>query len=467
MRQSNEDSLWRAVLAGQAAEVKAILASLDRRRNRKVIDQALWYAVLHRNAAVVEALLAAGGNADSVNVTGTLLMNAAWDGHLDVVQALVEGGAAVDRRSEGRTALEAALETNQVEVANYLRKRGANWAGPTLLHACQHGDLERIKEAIAAGAKIDRRYGAFKETPLMRAAGNGQVHVVNYLLQKGANANTRLEGKTALWNAVATGKSVEVIDALVEAGGNVNDQRDGCTVLMTAAQFGSLPVVKRLVELGADVTAIDSTTERGVLDYAREGTTKDVISYLSGVGARSARDPARDVARAIAREFGGRPMSGAHGFFLNSTLAGFRCQFHHIGGSRGSAEVSDLEYLDAEFRAAENGELIVGRKPDRRRGSFRRLEAAEEILGVPVYRSIAHGSISADAALRFCSRHRRAFRRVHLSGDEEIWVGASFIQFTWAESEFRRLRARLSAFGVLAREIARQCRPESTHWATD
>jgi ankyrin repeat protein len=350
MKQDNEESLWKAVLGGQVTEVKAILASLDRKRNRKVIDQALWYAVLHRNAAVVEALLAAGGNADSVNLTGTLLMNAAWEGHLDIVQALVAGGAAVDRKFEGTTALEAALETNQVEVANFLRKRGANWAAPTLLHACQDGDLERIKEAIAAGAKIHRRYGVFKETPLMRAAGNGQVRVVKYLLQQGAKANTHVDGKTALWNA-AVGRSVGVIDALVEAGANVNEECNSCTVLMMAARFGCLPVVKRLVELGADVTAIDRKTEQGVLDYARDGKNKDVISYLRTVSATSARDPAHEFARAIAGEFGGRPISGGHGFLLNSTLSGFKCQFHHIGRSRGSVEISDLEFVDVEFRS--------------------------------------------------------------------------------------------------------------------
>jgi ankyrin repeat protein len=461
MKQVNEDSLWKAVLDGKAARVKAIIGLLDRRRDKQLIDQALWYAVLHGNAAVVKALLAAGGDADSVNSTGTLLMNAAWDGHLDVVQALVAGGAAVDRKSEGRTALEAALETNHVEVANYLRKVGANWASPTLLHACQHGDLERMKEAIAAGAKIDRRYGDFKETPLMRASGNGQVHVVKYLLLHGAKANTRVDGKTALWNAAATGRSVEVIDALIEAGAKVNDPCDGCTVLMTAAQFGCLPVVKRLVELGADVTAIDRKTERGVMDYARDGKNRDVISYLRAVSATSARDPAREVARALAREFGGRPISGCHGFVLNSRLSGFKCEFHHIGRSSGSVEISDLEYIDTEFGDAENAELIIGQRPEVRRGRFRKLNAAEQILGISVYRSVAQGTISADSASKFCSRHRRAFRRLSLSAAEELWLGASFIQYTWAESEFRRILARLRAFGALVRGIARPSRPES------
>jgi hypothetical protein len=301
----------------------------------------------------------------------------------------------------------------------------------------------------------------------MRATGNGQVQVVKYLLQQGAKANTRVDGKTALWNAAASGRSVEVIDALVEAGASVNEECNSCTVLMMAARFGCLPVAKQLVELGADVAAIDRKTEQGVLDYARDGKNKDVISYLRTLSATSARDPAREFARAIALEFGGRPISGGHGFLLNSTLSGFKCQFHHIGRSRGSVEISDLEFVDVEFRAAENAELIVGRKPDRRRGRFSKLIVAEEILGVPVYRSVAHGSISADAALRFCSRHRRAFGRLPLSGDEEIWVGASFIQFTWAESEFRRLRARLSAFGAFVRKIARQGRPETPHRATD
>jgi hypothetical protein len=270
-----------------------------------------------------------------------------------------------------------------------------------------------------------------------------------------------VQGRTALWHAAATGRSGEVIDALVEAGGDVNEQCDGVTPLMAAATFAPLPVVRRLVELGADIAAIDGTGVDGVLDYARKGKKRDVIAYLSKLGTKSARGPARDLAHAIAHEFGGRPKPVFDGFFIESSLSGFRCQFR-VSRPRCSVEISNLEYVDVEFCRAENAELIIGAKPGRRRGSFRNVKEAEESLGVPVYRSAGDGAIRAGSAFQFCSRHRGAFRRLlPLSAAEEIWIGASFMQFTWADSEFRRLRVRLRALGALVREVARPGRPES------
>src|SRR6185503_5318341 len=95
------------------------------------------------------------------------------------------------------------------------------------------------------------------DTPLMTAASCGHVSLVRLLLQRGAKANARVQGKTALFDAVSQGQRVEVVNALVEAGANIHANWCGETVLMAAAGGGCLPIVKRLVELGADVQARD------------------------------------------------------------------------------------------------------------------------------------------------------------------------------------------------------------------
>lgn len=460
-----EDSLWKAAFNGNAAKVRTLVRKFEPSKNRELFRDVLMCAVQKGHAAAVKELLAAGANPDQTDGTSTLLMNAAWGGHLDVVRALIEGGATVDRRFEGRTALEAALENNQVEAASLLKKRGARWEMPTLMHACQMGDLDRVKEAVAAGANIHRSFGPIKETPLMRAAGSGQAQVVLFLLQQGAHPGGQANGRTAIWHA-ATGGSSEVIDALVEAGADVNEHDDGCTVLMAAAEFSSLPVVKRLIELGADATAIDGTGVQTALDYARKRKNAKVVAYLTRVGATSAREPVHGVARAIAREFGGKPVSAFDGYLIKSRLTGFKCEFR-IRRSKGSVEVPNLEFFDPRIREAGNAELIIGRKPrawydklrGRWRGKLQIIKAIEERLGLPAYRSIGDGAISADAAFQFVSRHRQALKQLPLSALEELWFGATFAQFTWIASEFPQLPVRLRKFGALVQEVARQKRP--------
>jgi len=456
-----EDSLWKAAFDGNTAKVKTLVRRFEPSKNRELFRDVLLCAVQQGHAPVVKVLLAAGANVEQVVCGSSMLQYAAWQGHLNVVRVLVAGGAVVDRKVEGRTAFEAALENDHLEVADCLKKEGADWVMLTLLYACRRGDLTAVKKAIAAGARVDRSYGAFKETPLIQAAGNGRIEVVKFLLKQGANPRIRVEGRTALWHAAASGRSGDVIDALVEAGGDINEQCDGVTPLMAAATFAPLPVVRRLVELGADIAAIDGTGVDGVLDYARKGKKPDVIAYLSKLGTKSARGPARDLAYAIAHEFGGRPKPVFDGFFIDSSLSGFSCQFR-ISHPQCSVEISNLEVTDKNFRLGESAWLIIGLKPERRRGPSREVTKARKITGAPVYRSTDLGSIPDDAVLRFCKQHRRALERLRLSEADELWIGDTYVQLTWTQSGELRPWDRLKALGALVREIARQGRPEST-----
>src|SRR5687768_5384018 len=73
--------------------------------------------------------------------------------------------------------------------------------------AIEDGDLDAIKALIEEeGAKVDTpiEYTSSAITPLMKAAWDGDLPIVEYLISKGANVNARdTESKgTALMNAV-------------------------------------------------------------------------------------------------------------------------------------------------------------------------------------------------------------------------------------------------------------------------
>jgi hypothetical protein len=255
-----------------------------------------------------------------------------------------------------------------------------------------------------------------EETPLMAAAGHGQLQIVRYLLERTKRTSPG-EINSALWVAAAS-HNPEVIDAFVAAGANVNHaNHTGCTVLMIAAEAGDISVLKRLVDLGADVNVIDHASQ-SVLDYACKRRGLEASSYLRKLGAASARDLARDFARKIARVFGGRPLSGNFGYTLKSRLSGFKCLFR-IAHAGGSVEIADLDFTQLALRTADNAELILGPEPDKRRGKFRVIKAAEQILSVPVYRSVDPGSIGAASSLQFLAAHRASLQRVLASADIE------------------------------------------------
>ncbi len=84
------------------------------------------------------------------------------------------------------------------------------------------GDLETIKEHIAAGADINAKAPSVEVTPLMVAAITGHSDAAELLLASGAKPGIRnKEGSTALHMAAFFGH-LEIVKALVAKGADVN-----------------------------------------------------------------------------------------------------------------------------------------------------------------------------------------------------------------------------------------------------
>jgi ankyrin repeat protein len=93
----------------------------------------------------------------------------------------------------------------------------------------------------------------YNETPLHRAAWDGHLHVVTYLLCAGACPNSAtVSGKTPLHRASRRG-NVDIQHALVEAGARVNVQNGtGETPLHWAVLGNSAAAASTLLSLGGD-----------------------------------------------------------------------------------------------------------------------------------------------------------------------------------------------------------------------
>lgn len=108
------------------------------------------------------------------------------------------------------------------QVTSALRK-GANvnvrFRGrPVLLWAVQERHLSIVKALIRAGASVEARDGdGF--TPLGHAASDGNLEVVAFLLESGANVNRRSSGGSPLHSACAWNQ-LEIVKILLAHGAN-------------------------------------------------------------------------------------------------------------------------------------------------------------------------------------------------------------------------------------------------------
>lgn len=257
----------------------------------------LFYAASRKDSAVAELLLSSGANVNHEDSRGETPLHYASDA---VAPLLLNAGADVHALSiYGRTPLFMAVERRQSQAAKLLIEAGAEvnlvdyFGGNTpLLTACVGGcgdcirllldagadvnvtddcectalykacwdgecDLGCVKLLVEAGADVNA--GA----PIIGAARCGEFDNVLYLMEKGADINVKTDdGFSPLGFAIRSGQT-KIAKLLLASGARVDDLfYDGYTemnysVLRGAAAFCGLDLVKHLVDLGADVHAVD------------------------------------------------------------------------------------------------------------------------------------------------------------------------------------------------------------------
>lgn len=244
----------------------------------------LVYAVMTAGVPVMRAVLDAGANVNAATADGiTALHVAAYD--LEKTRLLVSRGADVNATS----------------------KRGAT---PLLMAADRPGGLEIVRLLVEKGAKVDSVAGGGSmvgPTALSRAAGNGDVAVMRYLLAHGA----KVENAQGIARFAAFGHCAECLRIALEAGAPADHtDKPARTALQDAAAFGSIEMVRVLVEKGAAVSKADprgyTALMRAALSY--EPGAGEVIAYLLEKGADpKPKNETGDTALSLALRFGETP----------------------------------------------------------------------------------------------------------------------------------------------------------------
>jgi ankyrin repeat protein len=279
---------------------------------------ALHWAVRADDLETADLLIRAGANASAENREGVTPMRlAAVNGNTPMIEKLVKAGANpnVSLSKFGDTALMLAARTGKVDAVKMLLDNGAQvnaietWGGTSaLMWAVSERHLDTAKMLIAHGADVNARSyfvpsahgrgfeGAVPEppkpnqavdelaggwlTPLMFAAREGDMEIARTLVAAKADLNAIAgDGKDALGLAIFNGQ-YELASFLIDNHVNVNhadfqrftplfwavDRRNmelGTNGFPWTVTADPLPLIKKLLDAGANPNAIVNNTPRG------------------------------------------------------------------------------------------------------------------------------------------------------------------------------------------------------------
>jgi ankyrin repeat protein len=178
-----------------------------------------------------------------------------------------------------------------------INRRG-NFGDTPLILAAGNGNLAIVTLLVEHGAAIDGPAGKDDRTALIAAAGRGHAQVVEYLLAKGADINGRHKGVTALLAAcdiisVATrpeGDRKKTIQILLDKGAEVNVQdeswlKTGTTPLMFTVLTGDPQLVRAMLGKGANPNIQNSRGETA-LDLANKKDLGPIARLLKKAGGQ-------------------------------------------------------------------------------------------------------------------------------------------------------------------------------------
>jgi ankyrin repeat protein len=261
---------------------------------------AMHVAALNGDADMVSLLLEHGADANYALPEGeTALMTAARTGDVATIDVLLAAGADVNAREgwKGQTALMWAAAENNPDAIERLLEAGAERDATSndgefdaLKFAVRGGAIEATRALLDAGAAVNATM-ADGTSMLVLAVTNAHYELADVLLDYGADPNAAEQGWTALhqiawsrrWNMgfnlpgpYQTGDldSLDLVRELVAAGADVNARqtaepkdgnrnklnRIGATAFLLAAKSCDLPLMRVLLEQGADPAI---TTENG------------------------------------------------------------------------------------------------------------------------------------------------------------------------------------------------------------
>lgn len=165
---------------------------------------------------------------------------------------------------------------------------------PAIMQAIREGAWDVYDVLLNHPQTVFNAINTHRETPLMYLAVIGETERAKDLIRRGALVNRK--GWTALHYAAST-EQMDTARMLLDHGALVDAPApDGTTPLMMAAYAGSEPMVRLLLDAGADVTA-HTIQDYDVVDWAGFKSHTALARKLQALidGPAEASDPTEKV----------------------------------------------------------------------------------------------------------------------------------------------------------------------------
>ena len=152
-----------------------------------------------------------------------------------------------------------------------------------IIQAVFDGDIDEVRTLIQAGADVNARSIDHGTTPLMQAAADGRMDLVDLLLASGADPMEYDEnGNTALHEAVFH-DHVDIARLTIASGAIVSGYEAGEPMMMAALR-GHVDCVRLFLDAGVDVDFVDIDGSTALTSAAANGHV-DLIRFLVDRGA--------------------------------------------------------------------------------------------------------------------------------------------------------------------------------------
>ena len=199
--------------------------------------------------------------------------------------------------------LHVAIEQSDTEMVRILLKYGAkpnqkNPLGDSMLYdAAETGNLEIVKMLVEAGANVNRKTGA--GSPIKAALKNGHENVVDYLIQQGADTESRTtlafgqrvdSSSTPIFSALES-KRPELIRKMIDKDVDLTMIGDyGNTLLHAAVNSGLIEWVRYFIDKGLNLEAKNRWNQTA-LQLAVNSHQDEIVTLLLEHGASTAPPP--------------------------------------------------------------------------------------------------------------------------------------------------------------------------------
>lgn len=304
---SKENLLEAAFRGDQLEMVWYLLEHVDHDRDH--VTACLVRAIQLKEIELVEMLICKGADVNSVDENAcTPMFYAIEFGSIEILEVLLRYGADVrlGAARKWHSALHVMVGFGRfamLELVENLFGKDLDCSAalsipsdPPLYRAVSHGYADVLVFLLKVLPDLDINAPDThrkRETPLMIAAGNGDVKVARILVAHGANINAKVYGSTALIKAALKG-SVEVVEYLCEHGADVNlvtSNREYPTALFAAVRNGHVDVVEYLLEeCEANMGADGSSRSTSMLRIGALSGHLEVVRLLLSHGASAHLD---------------------------------------------------------------------------------------------------------------------------------------------------------------------------------